>query len=66
MADDQQVVADLRVVHARASAMDRLLGLELPALDRRMRSQGGRDALPAVLATAIENIGDVTDRKSVV
>ena len=62
MADDQQVVADLRVVHARASAMDRLLGLELPVLDRRMRSQGGRDALPAVLAAAIENIGDVTMR----
>ena len=62
MAQDDQVVADLRVVQARAFGMDRLLGLELPTLDRRMRDHGGRDALPAVLAAAIENIGDLTMR----
>ena len=62
MAQDEQVVADLRVVQARASAMDRLLGLELPALDRRMDARGGRAALPEVLAEAIDNIGDRTMR----
>ncbi len=62
MAQDERVVADLRVVQARASGMDRLLGLELPALDQRMRGHGGRDALPAVLGAAIDNIGDVTMR----
>ena len=62
MARNEQVVADLRVVQARASAMDRLLGLELPALDQRMDARGGRAALPDVLAEAIDNIGDVTMR----
>ncbi|MEO6468797.1 MAG: hypothetical protein ABIP21_06830 [Acidimicrobiia bacterium] len=62
MAQDEQVVGDLRVVQARASAMDRLLGLELPALDQRMETRGGRAALPEALAEAIDNIGDVTMR----
>ncbi len=62
MAQDERVVADLRVVQARASGMDRLLGLALPALDQRMHGHGGRDALPAVLAEAIDDIGDVTMR----
>lgn len=62
MARNEQMVADLRVVQARASAMDRLLGLELPALDQRMDALGGRAALPDVLAEAIDNIGDVTMR----
>ncbi len=62
MARDEQVVADLRVVQARASAMDRLLGLSLPALDQRMDARGGRVVLPAVLAEAIDTIGDTTMR----
>ena len=62
MSRDEQVVADLRVVQARASAMDRLLGLSLPALDQRMDTRGGRSALPAVLAEAIDTIGDATMR----
>ncbi len=64
MSRDEQVVADLRVVQARASAMDRLLGLSLPALDQRMDARGGRSALPAMLAEAINTIGDSTMRSA--
>ena len=36
--------------------------LALPALDQRMDARGGRTALPALLADAIDTIGDTTMR----
>lgn len=62
--DLEDVVADLRVVQARASTADRLLGLELPALDELTGSIDGRLALPGIVFDAIERLPDVRVRNA--
>lgn len=57
-----EVVGELRLVYAKASAADRLLLLSLPVIDRLASGHGGRSALPIALDAAIANVRDETMR----
>lgn len=57
-----EVVGELRLVYAKASAADRLSLLSLPVIDRLAAEHGGRGSLPVALGAAIAELRDDTMR----